>query len=120
MENANTPNTVSDNGKTIAIVSYMTLIGWIVAVVMHGSNKTTLGAFHIRQMLGLIILAIATSIIRIPLFFIPFIGWGINLAVTLGLLALWILGLVAAANSEEKPIPLLGGLFQNWFASIGK
>ena len=33
----------SEDGKTIAIISYITLIGWIIALVMHQSNKTSLG-----------------------------------------------------------------------------
>jgi uncharacterized membrane protein len=52
--------------------------------------------------------------------FIPFLGWSLNLAISLGLLVFWILGLVAAVNAEEKPIPLLGDLFQKWFSAIGK
>lgn len=119
MENTN-PQTNADQGKTIAIISYITLIGWIIALVMHGSNKTSLGAYHLRQALGVMILAISVTIIRIPLFFIPFIGWAVGLALSIGILIFWILGLVAAANAEEKPLPLVGAMFQNWFASIGK
>ena len=113
---ANTP----DNGKTIAILSYITIIGWIVALVMHGSNKTSLGAYHLRQGLGIMILAIAVTIIRIPLIFVPFLGWMIGLCLSLGLLTLWILSLVSAVNAEEKPTPLVGGLFQTWFANFAK
>ncbi|MBA2612786.1 MAG: hypothetical protein H0U95_12495 [Bacteroidetes bacterium] len=120
MENTNTPTPSADQGKTIAIVSYFTLIGWIIALVMHGSNKTSIGAYHIRQSLGLMLLAISTIVIRIPLMFIPFLGWGLNLAISIGLLIFWILGLVTAINGEEKPLPLIGDAFQKWFASIGK
>ncbi|MDP3556086.1 MAG: hypothetical protein Q8T03_01855 [Bacteroidota bacterium] len=120
MENNNNPQTSAEQAKTVAIVSYFTLIGWIVALIMHGNAKSSLGAFHLRQMLGLMILAVATSLIRIPLLFIPFLGFGINSAISICLLILWILGLVAAINAEEKPIPILGNLFQKWFAEIGK
>ncbi len=119
MENANN-NASADQGKTIAIVSYITIIGWIIALIMHSTNKTSIGAYHLRQSLGLILLAIATFIIRIPLMFIPFIGWGVNTLISVCLLILWILGLVAAANNEEKPLPFIGEPFQQWFANIGK
>ena len=56
--------TSSDNGKTIGIISYLTLIGWIIALVMHSSNKTEQGAYHIRQSLGLIVLYVAVWIIN--------------------------------------------------------
>lgn len=119
MENTN-QSPVVDNGKTIAIVSYITIIGWVIALVMHGSNKTSLGAFHLRQALGIALLAIATMFIRIPLYFIPGVGWIFSTAIGIGLLVLWIMGLISAANGEEKPLPVLGAQFQNWFASIGK
>ena len=57
----------SDNGKTVAIVCYFTLIGWIVALVMHSNNKTSLGAFHIRQMLGLMLISFAFYFINMAL-----------------------------------------------------
>lgn len=120
MENSTNPQATADNGKTVAIVSYMTLIGWIVALIMHGNGKTPLGAFHLRQMLGLMIFGIAVTIIRIPLLFIPFLGWGINLGISVGLLVFWVMGLIAAVNAEEKPLPIIGDLFQKWFVSIGK
>jgi len=120
MEETNNNQASADQGKTIAIVSYITLIGWIVALVMHGNNKTSLGGYHLRQALGLMLFAISTIIIRIPLMFIPFLGWGLNLGISIFILVLWILGLVAAANGEEKPLPLFGELFQKWFAAIGK
>lgn len=120
MENSTGQQANLDNGKTVAIVSYITLIGWIVALIMHGNAKSSLGAYHLRQMLGLMILAVATTILRVPLMFIPFLGWGVNMAISIGLLVFWILGLIAAVNAEEKPIPLLGDLFQKWFAAIGK
>ncbi len=118
MENINTQPT-ADNGKTIAIISYITIIGWIIALVMHGSNKTSLGAFHLRQALGIALLAIATMFIRIPLHFIPGVGWIFSMAIGIGLFVLWIMGLISAVNAQEKPLPVLGTQFQNWFASIG-
>ncbi len=121
MENTNNPQPVAaqDNGKTVALVSYFTLIGWIVALIMHGSNKTRLGAYHLRQMLGLMIMALAVGILTLPLIMIPFLGWGILWLLRVGLLVLWIMGLIAAANGEEKPMPIVGELFQKWFAGLG-
>ena len=55
-------STATDNGKTIAIISYITLIGWIIALIMHNNNKTELGAYHIRQMLGIMLLGSLLSI----------------------------------------------------------
>ena len=101
--------------KTTAIVSYLTLIGFIVAVVLHGQKKTRLGAYHLRQMLGLMIASVAVMIGGTILAFIPFIGWLISFAAWIGLMVLWVSGLIAAASGEQKPVPLLGVRFEQWF-----
>ena len=41
--------------KMVAIVAYLTLIGFIVAIIIHMNKKTKLGAFHLRQMLGFVL-----------------------------------------------------------------
>ena len=43
-ENNSLINLNSDNGKTVAIVSYLTIIGWIIAYVMYGNKKQQLSA----------------------------------------------------------------------------
>ncbi len=106
--------TTTDNGKNIAIIAYITLIGWIIALVMHNNNKTALGAYHIRQMLGIMLLGLALSILNMLLDI-----YILGLIIQVGLLVLWILGLIAAVQGEKKPVPLLGEQFQQWFAGIG-
>ncbi|WP_396602411.1 YtxH domain-containing protein [Algibacter sp. R77976] len=98
---------VLSNGKNIAIIAHITLIGWIIALVMNNSNKSELGSFYIRQMLGLLILSLV-------LMFIPVIGWILNIL----MLVLWIMSLVGALGGEKKPTPVLGEHFQNWFKSL--
>ena len=109
--------TSSGDGKTIAIISYVTLIGWIVALIMHNSNKTEIGAYHIRQSLGIIILYICVWIFNfiLAVIDIPFLGWIFFIAV----FVFWILGLISAIQGEKKPVPILGEQFQQWFKGIG-
>lgn len=118
MENAQAPSTGQDTGKTTAILSYMTFIGWIVAFILHQRHKTRLGAYHLRQMLGLMLLIILLMILGFPLARVPY-GWLFGDLLNLALLILWIFGLVAAVNGDEKPVPLVGDLFQKWFAGFG-
>ena len=106
------------DGKTIAIISYFTWIGWIIAFVLHSSNKSQIGAFHLRQTLALMILGILAYIVQIMLVFVPFLGWAIICIIWIGLLVLWILGLIAAVNGQEKPMPVIGPLAQNIFSGI--
>lgn len=118
MENYNNPPQANQD-KTVAIVCYITLIGWIIALVLHSNKKTSLGAYHLRQTLGLMLLAIASFILGFPLAMIPVLGWLIGLVLNIGLLVFWIMGLISAANGEEKPMPIVGDLFQKWFAGLG-
>ncbi len=128
MENPNEPYasrpscTASDTGKVTAILSYMTLVGWVVALVMHQSQKTALGAYHLRQslLLFLVILFAYAAILFVAV--VPLLGWLIGIlaipVVGLGSLILWAMGLIAAVNGEQKPIPVLGEKAQEVFKGL--
>jgi uncharacterized membrane protein len=110
------PAASAPEDRTVAILSYLTIIGFIVALIMHGSKKTALGSFHLRQCLGMIVSAIALSIGGMVLAFIPIIGWLAVMVAWIGFLVLWVMGLIAAASGELKPVPVLGAHYQKWFA----
>ncbi|TMI92769.1 MAG: hypothetical protein E6H08_11615 [Bacteroidetes bacterium] len=113
-----TPAAPGIDGKTIAILSYFTWIGWIIAFVLYNSNKSQLAAYHLRQSLTLMILGILVYIVQIMLIFIPFLGWAVAVLLWIGLVVLWVLGLVAAINGQEKPAPVIGSLSQSIFSGI--
>lgn len=110
----------SSEDKTVAIVSYLTLIGFIVAVVLHGNKKTELGAFHLRQVLGIFLTGVCCWFVNIVLAFIPIVGWLAIFVIWIGLLVFWLMGLIAAAGGHMKPVPLLGEHYQKWFANTFK
>jgi len=100
------PPTVSTTeDKTVAILSYITLIGFIVAIVMNSNKKTQLGAFHLRQMLGLFLTGFLCII---PL---------LNILILICLFVFWIMGLMSAIQGQMKPVPLVGKLYQKWFGN---
>lgn len=109
-----TNNQSVEDGKTIAIISYITLIGLIIALVMNGEKKNPFAKFHIRQSLGLMLTSLATSIIGI----IPFIGWIISIVAFFLLLYMWIMGLMNAINGKEKELPVLGAKYSEWFKTV--
>jgi uncharacterized membrane protein len=128
MENLNEPHasrtscTAGDNGKITAILSYMTLVGWVVALVMHNSQKTALGAYHLRQSL-LLFLAVLCAYAAITFIaVVPLLGWLIGIlafpVVAIGSLILWVTGLIAAVNGEQKPMPVIGEKAQEVFKSL--
>lgn len=103
----------TDDGKTVAIIAYITLVGWIIALVLNNGNKTALGTFHVRQALGIMCVGVVLAILS------GFIGLGmISWIINLGILVLWILGLISAVQGEMKPVPVLGEKFQEWFKGI--
>jgi uncharacterized membrane protein len=96
-----------DNSKLVAILSYITLIGWIVALILNQQKKTDLGSFHIRQTLMIMLTGIVLA-------WVPIIGWILSIV----LFVFWIIGLVGAINGEKKEIPIIGGLAQDWFKGL--
>lgn len=108
--------TATKEDTTTAIVAYLTLIGFIAAVIIHGNKKTKLGAFHLRQALGIMLTWLVLGVcLSLPL---------LNLAafftfplLTLGMLALIIVGLIPAINGKMTPVPVLGEQYQKWFGN---
>lgn len=108
------------DGKTTAWVSYITLIGWIIAFVTHSNAnpKSSLATFHIRQSFGLFLTSVILyAAIWIMVFIVPLLSFLLTL-VWIALFVFWLMGLIAALNGEEKPLPVVGPLFQQWFQFI--
>ncbi|HET8624512.1 MAG TPA: hypothetical protein VFM14_13195 [Gemmatimonadales bacterium] len=100
--------------RTVAIVSYITIVGLIVAIVMHMNSRTELGAFHVRQMLGLALTNAAASVLWV----VPVLGWIVWLVPAFALLLLWIIGLFSAIKGEMQPVPIVGTHYQRWLAGV--
>ena len=105
-------NTIEE-GKTIAIISYITIIGLIIAFIMNNDKKNPFASFHIRQMTGLTILGLINS------FVIGSFSGTLSMVISLGLFILWLIALIGAAQGETKKVPVLGDYFQDWFKGIG-
>lgn len=125
--NNNTP--VTDNEKNISIISYITIIGWLIAYFgMYQKERTELASYQLRQTLLLHIVSIAllwiVSIIFTTLLFTSgFTGeWffliGLNWVIRAILITLWFIGLMGAMKSQMKPIPLIGKKAQTLFPKI--
>lgn len=114
------PNAGDDvaRGKTIAILSYCTFVGWIIALVLHQNEKTKFGAFHIRQGLGLLIFWVAALF---GCFVLGWIAWGLWFLIPIVHLSGFIfaiLGIVNASGGKSTPVPLIGGLSEKMLAGI--
>ena len=79
--------------KTTSIVAYITWIGLLIAFCAGDREGAK---FHLNQALVIFLFGL--------LGLIPCIGW----IWSIFMLVCWVMGLIAAINQEEKPVPLIG------------
>jgi uncharacterized membrane protein len=105
------------NNKTLSIVSYIGLIGWLIAYFMGKEKSDALLKFHLKQSLGLaivgILFSVALNIVAIVVPALAILGM-----LSLVILVLWVIGMINAANAAQKPLPLIGKMFEDKFAFI--
>ena len=116
MENTKEPFslTSSTEGKTEAIIAYLTVIGLIAAFVMNNGKNYPFAKYHIRQSLGLVVVGLGLVLISL----IPILGWIIYLVGLAVMIYMWIRGLIHAVNGRIEPVPLLGSQFEEWFKNF--
>ncbi len=94
------------NKKVTGIVSYITIIGWIVAFLAGDKEGAK---FHLNQSLVINLASLINGwVLGKILGFIPFIGPIVSWIISILIFVLWILGLVAAIKEEQKEVPILG------------
>jgi uncharacterized membrane protein len=106
-------NTTIENGKSAAIVAYLTIIGTIIAYFMNNDTKNSFASFHIRQALGIHI-----TYFVLGAFVSIFDSWMISYSFWIFIFILGGYGLITAIQGEQKEVPLLGAQFQKWFSTI--
>ena len=97
-----------DEGKTIAIIAYVTLLGTLIAWFMNKDKQNEFAKFHIGQavrawLAGIVISIIATVLVMVTgigvLGYLTYVGW-----------VLAILGLINAVNGKMAKVPLVGDI----------
>jgi len=108
------------NNKTLAVISYFTLIGWIIAFIMYNNSteKSPSVAFHLKQSFGLAMFGIAAGIIGRIL-----VSISLSLSIIYSILGiacfvLFIIGVINAASDKDKYLPLVGDFFDKQFNFI--
>jgi len=104
---------LAKEGKTTAIVAYLTMIGALIALSMNSEPRNSFARFHTRQAFGLHLMFIGFAILSNT--------WG-NLYSFFGLLScysiLWIYGFTGVLAEKEQSVPVIGPYFQKWFTFI--
>ncbi len=82
---------------------------------MNKTTKSRFATFHLRQAFGIAVMLVVSYFLRgIHTFGIGFAGRILAIAT----IAFLILGILSAIQSEEKPLPIIGEYFQEWFSFI--
>lgn len=89
---------VEDN-KVYAVLAYL---GILVLVPILAAKDSKFAQYHANQ--GLVLLL--ASIISGFVIWIPVVGWALGI----GLVVLWVMGIINAAKGEMKPLPLIGNI----------
>ena len=113
----NTPSSAVAEDKTVAILSYLTLLGFIVAIVLNSNKKTKLGIFHLRQVLGFFLTLIGVVVCQFVLIFIPILGWLAIFVLWCSMFVFWLMGFIAALKGQMTPMPIVGPMYQKWFVN---
>jgi uncharacterized membrane protein len=103
----------NNQGKTAAIISYILIVGPLIAISMNNENKNEFASFHIRQGLGLTI-----TFITLGLTISHFENFTIAASMWVFISVLAVFGLFTAAMGKTTKLPILGGLFQKIFKSF--
>ena len=102
-------NTVFE-GKTAAVLGYITFVGLIIGYFMNSESKNEFAAFHLRQSLGLtlsyFLIMIPLSILDIPMASIGFL---------ILFFALWLYGIISAFQGKRQLVPIVGAIYQKFF-----
>ena len=115
------------DNKTLALVSYITIIGWLISFFSYkGKEKNSLVSYHLKQSFGLfvasMVLGIAFWILVTILVMISFslavLASGIYSLASLVIFVLMIIGIINASKGEEKPLPIIGKMFEGKFSFI--
>lgn len=96
-----------NNPKTIAVISYITWIGWVAAFVTRDENDH-FQTHHINQSLIINLISLAGSAIWV----IPDLPMKAKLrgVVWCATFVLWLIGIVRAAKGSTESFPLIGDL----------
>lgn len=105
------------DSKTQSILGYSGVF-WSLAFLAGKSRRDRLSRYHLKQGLGLWVFAIIlnvvvyaiTVILSLPKVVIGYTG--------IFFLILMVFGIIHAVNEVEKPVPVIGKIFENRFGFI--
>ena len=96
-----------EQGKAPAVLSYF-LVGIIWWLLDEKVKNNSFVKFHVKQAIVILGISILVSVIGAVLMWIPVIGWFAWLVLRLGVLVIWVMGLLKAIQGKNEKVPLAG------------
>lgn len=100
------------NSKVTGIVSYLTIVGWLVAYVA-GDKEDSFAKHHLNQGLVLGVIDLICFVLGKVLGWIPVIGSVVGIilyVIGIALLLVAVYGIVTAVQGSTKSIPVVGDI----------
>lgn len=85
---------------------FLTVIGFIIALAVKRNDKYVM--YYGKQGLVLFIAWMIAWVASIILMFVPVLGRLVMMALYVGLLVLWVFGLIYSLSGKMKPVPVIG------------
>jgi uncharacterized membrane protein len=79
---------------------------------MNLEKKNPFAFFHVRQMLGLVLMLMFSNVTE------RYVNSWFGTALWFITFTCWVYGLYHAVKGENKPIPVVGNMFQDWFKNL--
>lgn len=104
--------------KTLAIISYISIIGWLIAYFQYkDSKRDPFVSYHLKQSLGIAVISIVLGIaINVVVRMVPALAMVVY--ANIAILVLWVLGILNALNGLKKPVPVVGPMFEQKFGFL--
>lgn len=105
--------------KKVSTLSYLTAIGWLLAYRCYKKGaRTSLAKHHLEQSLGVGLIAVLLNLLVVPMVVLNTVFAPILLFSNMGLVILWMIGLISAYHGVRLPLPLIGFYFRDKFRFI--
>ena len=101
---------VVTSGSNDTLMGVFAYLGILALIPYFSKGQSPFVRFHALQGMNLLILEIIAGVASGILSYVPVLGGIVSWVLSLGSLALSIIGIVNVANKEMKELPIVGGL----------
>ena len=101
---------VVTSGSNDTLMGVFAYLGILALIPYFSKGQSSFVRYHALQGMNLFLLEIIAGVASYIFSFVPVLGGIVSWVVSLGSLALSIIGIVNVANKETKELPIVGGI----------